>query len=119
MKLKQRTIDLSPDALTKMWTPAGKQYSEKDGEKVENYWKDNTVRTNKYTFWNFVPKNLFGVQFQKAPNVYFVLITIMQCFPAISISGGYPAMLPPLVVVLGFSMLKDAYEDFQRHKADD
>jgi len=42
----------------------------------------------------------------------------MQCFEVISISGGYPAMLPPFGLVLGLSMLKDAYEDYKRYKAD-
>jgi len=30
----------------------------------------------------------------------------------ISISGGKPAMLPPLAVVVACSMIKDAYEDY-------
>ena len=101
-----------------MWNLKGKRFSEVDGEKIENYWKDNTVRTNKYSVWSFLPKNLFGVQFAKAPNVYFLVIAIMQCFKVISISGGYPAMLPPFGLVLGSSMLKDAYEDYKRYRAD-
>jgi hypothetical protein len=60
-----------------MWTVKGRQYSEVNDEKIENYWKDNTVRTNKYTILSFIPLNLFAVQFAKAPNVYFVIITIM------------------------------------------
>jgi phospholipid-transporting ATPase len=101
-----------------MWNVRGKQFSIVNGEKIENYWKDNTVRTNKYTLFTFIPVNLFAVQFAKAPNVYFVIITIMQCFSQISISNGKPAMLPPLLFVLGLSMLKDAYEDYKRYKAD-
>jgi phospholipid-transporting ATPase len=37
----------------------------------------------------------------------------------ISISGGKPAMLGPLVIVVLLSMIKDAYEDYKRHKSDD
>ena len=38
--------------------------------------------------------------------------------PVISISVGNPAMAPPLAFVVILSMIKDAYEDHKRHKAD-
>lgn len=59
------------------------------------------------------------MQFSKAPNIYFLLITFMQMIDAISISGGKPAMALPLVCIVTVSMIKDAFEDFKRHKADD
>ena len=43
----------------------------------------------------------------------------MQMIDTISISGGKPAMLGPLVIVVLLSMIKDAYEDYKRHKSDD
>jgi len=52
-------------------------------------------------------------------NVYFLCITFMQCINSISISDGKPAMAVPLTVIVLVSMLKDAYEDWKRHKADD
>jgi phospholipid-transporting ATPase len=42
----------------------------------------------------------------------------MQTFKSISISGGKPVMAAPLGLVIFASMLKDAYEDRQRHMAD-
>ena len=36
----------------------------------------------------------------------------------ISISDGKPAMLPPLIVVIVTSMIKDGYEDYKRHCKD-
>jgi len=57
-------------------------------------------------------------QFRKAANVYFVIIAIMQCIPSISISNGKPAMLPPLVLVILVSMIKDAFEDHKRYLND-
>lgn len=42
----------------------------------------------------------------------------LQMIPAISISGGKPAMLPPLCIVVVVSMIKDAFEDYMRHKKD-
>jgi phospholipid-transporting ATPase len=77
----------------------------------------NSVKTSKYTWLNFVPKNLFE-QFKKNSNIYFVFICVMQTRPSITISGGYPANLMPLCLVLIMSMLKDGYEDFQRFKKD-
>ena len=38
--------------------------------------------------------------------------------PEISVTGGFPYMLPPLTFVLIISMIKDAYEDYKRHKSD-
>lgn len=43
----------------------------------------------------------------------------MQMIDVISISNGQPAMLPPLLFVVFVSMIKDGYEDYCRHKADD
>jgi phospholipid-transporting ATPase len=76
------------------------------------------IRTSKYSALTFVPLNLF-MQFNKAPNVYFLIITFMQMVKEISISNGQPAMALPLVVIVIVSMIKDAFEDFKRHKADD
>ena len=36
----------------------------------------------------------------------------------ISYSDGVPAMLAPLIVVVLTSMIKDAYEDYNRHRKD-
>ena len=38
--------------------------------------------------------------------------------PIISISNNKPAMLLPLLFVIGVSMIKDIFEDSKRHKSD-
>ena len=76
------------------------------------------MTTSKYNVCTFIPLNLFE-QFKKTSNIYFVFICFMQTRDAITISGGYPANLIPLLMVLFMSMLKDGYEDYQRHKKDD
>ena len=43
----------------------------------------------------------------------------LQTIRIISISNGQPAMAPPLIFVILLSMIKDAYEDYQRHREDD
>lgn len=42
----------------------------------------------------------------------------MQTIPEISISNGQPVMAAPLALVVFVSMLKDAYEDYNRHQSD-
>ena len=75
------------------------------------------MRTAKYEWWNFIPFNLI-TQFQKGPNIYFLVISIMQTIELISISNGKSAMAFPLVLVVAISMLKDGYEDYKRHVND-
>ena len=67
----------------------------------------NYVKTTKYTFYNFVPKNLFE-QFHKKANVYFLIITILS-FTDISPKTWVVSLLP-LLFVLFVSMVKEAYE---------
>ena len=57
-------------------------------------------------------------QFKKMANVYFLIISFMQTIKSISISDGKSVMAIPLVVVIGVSMIKDAYEDYKRHQSD-
>lgn len=79
--------------------------------------KNNHIRTSKYSVITFLPKNLWE-QFSKLANVYFLFISFMQMVPQISISGGKPAMLLPLIFVILVSMMKDIFEDMKRHKSD-
>ncbi|CAM9749104.1 unnamed protein product, partial [Discosporangium mesarthrocarpum] len=77
----------------------------------------NKVTTSQYTVLNFIFKNLWE-QFHRPANIYFLSISILQTIKAISITGGTPTTLVPLIGVLLVTGLKDALEDFQRHKAD-
>lgn len=58
------------------------------------------------------------LQFTKLANLYFGILTIMECYPPISDSGGVPVLGVPLAFVVSLSMLKDAYEDYLRHVQD-
>lgn len=40
----------------------------------------NAIRTTKYTWLTFLPKNLFE-QFSKMANVYFLFIMLLQIIP--------------------------------------
>ena len=82
---------------------------------------DNEVTTSKYTLIPFKPNfivwlNLYE-QFQRAANVYFLCIAILQIIPGISPTGRFTT-IAPLGLVMFLSMCKDAYEDFRRHRQD-
>jgi len=66
---------------------------------------------------NFLLLNLL-TQFSKIANVYFLIIMVLQMIPQISISDGQPTMLPPLIVIVVVSMVKDIVEDYQRYLND-
>jgi len=77
----------------------------------------NKIHTSKYTFYNFLPKNLF-FQFCKLANLYFLVMLCMQVIPQISITAGQPTIALPLTFVIMVSMVKDIIEDTRRHISD-
>jgi len=76
----------------------------------------NYVRTAKYTIITFIPKNLIE-QFMRVANLYFLLISGLQQIPGISPTGRWTT-LGPLVAVLLFTAIKEAFEDIKRHRQD-
>jgi phospholipid-translocating ATPase len=77
----------------------------------------NVIGTSKYNIINFIPLNLMS-QFSKISNVYFLINAFMSTIKMISITAGKPIMLIPLTTCIGWSMIKDAFEDYNRHKND-
>lgn len=78
---------------------------------------NNAISTSKYNLATFLPRNLFE-QFSKVANLYFLLIAILQVIPDISNTNNQPLQLLPLGFIIFVSMLKDAFEDYKRHKSD-
>ncbi|CAO3632171.1 unnamed protein product [Cunninghamella echinulata] len=88
---------------------------DKKGQPKKRY-VTNRIRTSKYTWWTFIPKNLFE-QFRRAANLYFLAMAIIQLLPYFGVRS--PALtLLPICVVVFISALKDGFEDYQRHKVD-
>jgi len=77
----------------------------------------NEVITSVYTLYSFLPQNLWR-QMCRAANIYFLCISILQCIKAVSITSGVPTTALPLAFVLFVTAVKDAIEDFNRHRAD-
>ncbi|KAJ3108422.1 hypothetical protein HDU97_001129 [Phlyctochytrium planicorne] len=89
---------------------------ERKKRKSRHPFVDNTIRTARYTVWSFIPKQL-GVQFSKVANVYFLMISILQAIPDLSPTGRFTTIFPLSIFVI-FSMAREAYDDYFRHKHD-
>lgn len=77
----------------------------------------NKIRTAKYTWYTFLPKNLFE-QFRGIANLYFLFLVILQMFPLFSTSASPVLVVLPLAAILIITGVKDAFEDNKRHKTD-
>ncbi|KAJ3699609.1 hypothetical protein LUZ61_003314 [Rhynchospora tenuis] len=76
----------------------------------------NEIRTSKYTFITFLPKNLF-IQFHRLAYLYFLVIAALNQLPPLAVFGR-TASLFPLLFVLVVTAIKDGYEDWRRHRSD-
>uniref|UniRef100_A0A8C4JDY2 Phospholipid-transporting ATPase n=1 Tax=Dromaius novaehollandiae TaxID=8790 RepID=A0A8C4JDY2_DRONO len=82
---------------------------------IPQRYPDNRIVSSKYTFWNFIPKNLFE-QFRRIANFYFLIIFLVQLIidtPTSPVTSGLP-----LLFVITVTAIKQGYEDWLRHKAD-
>ncbi|CAL1528456.1 unnamed protein product [Lymnaea stagnalis] len=77
---------------------------------------NNYISTSKYNIITFIPKNLFE-QFQRLANAYFLGLLVLQMVPVISSLTPVTTLIP-LAAVLMLSALKDALDDYQRHRSD-
>uniref|UniRef100_A0A671SPH5 Probable phospholipid-transporting ATPase IF n=1 Tax=Sinocyclocheilus anshuiensis TaxID=1608454 RepID=A0A671SPH5_9TELE len=85
------------------------------GHYIPQRFADNRIISSKYTIWNFIPKNLFE-QFRRIANFYFLIIFLVQLMidtPTSPITSGLP-----LFFVITVTAIKQGYEDWLRHKAD-
>ncbi|NXJ71650.1 AT8B2 ATPase, partial [Rostratula benghalensis] len=76
----------------------------------------NCIKTSKYNIITFLPVNLFE-QFQEVANTYFLFLLILQLIPQISSLSWFTTIVP-LVLVLTITAVKDATDDYFRHKSD-
>ncbi|XP_071701665.1 phospholipid-transporting ATPase 1-like [Rutidosis leptorrhynchoides] len=76
----------------------------------------NSIRTAKYSIFSFLPRNLFE-QFHRVAYIYFLIIAILNQLPQLAVFGRGASILP-LSIVLLVTAIKDAYEDWRRHRSD-
>lgn len=77
----------------------------------------NVIRTAKYKVYSFIPQVVF-FQFLRLGNLYFLSISLLQLIPEITDSHGMPTYLIPLFFIIVVAMIKEFFEDWQRHKSD-
>nr|XP_022336878.1 probable phospholipid-transporting ATPase IF isoform X7 [Crassostrea virginica]XP_022336879.1 probable phospholipid-transporting ATPase IF isoform X7 [Crassostrea virginica] len=80
-----------------------------------HHYPNNRVVSSKYTVWNFIPKNLFE-QFRRIANFYFLCVGVIQLIIDSPVSPA--TSIAPLVFVVTVTAIKQGYEDWLRHKAD-
>ncbi|KAM9805955.1 phospholipid-transporting ATPase ID isoform 5-T5 [Syngnathus typhle] len=76
----------------------------------------NCITTSKYNVLTFLPINLFE-QFQEVANTYFLFLLILQLIPQISSLSWFTTIVP-LALVLSITAVKDATDDYFRHRSD-
>ncbi|WIA18543.1 hypothetical protein OEZ85_009989 [Tetradesmus obliquus] len=77
----------------------------------------NELVTSKYNALSFVPVNLY-TQFKRVANMYFLALVCLQAIPGLSPVPWWGTLFP-LAVVLLVNGVKEAFDDFWRHKADE
>ncbi|NXV75854.1 AT10B ATPase, partial [Atlantisia rogersi] len=92
----------------------GRQW--KDWKQASAVYSGNRIQTTKYTWFTFLPQNLFE-QFCRLGNIYFFFLMVLNLFPQVEVFHREITMLP-LIVVLLASMIKDAIEDYKKYRFD-
>uniref|UniRef100_A0A8C3N0X2 Uncharacterized protein n=1 Tax=Geospiza parvula TaxID=87175 RepID=A0A8C3N0X2_GEOPR len=87
-----------------------------DWKQASTVYSRNRIQTTKYTWFTFLPRNLLR-QFHRLSNLYFFFLVVLNWFPQVEVFHREITMLP-LVMVLLFSMIKDAVEDYRKYQYD-
>ncbi|CAH2075970.1 unnamed protein product, partial [Iphiclides podalirius] len=77
--------------------------------------KHNKIKTSKYTLLMFLPKNLME-QFRRVVNFYFLIVTVIAVIIDSPVSPF--TSIAPLSFMVLVTAVKQGYEDWLRHKAD-
>lgn len=84
-------------------------------ELLKSY-KKNKIRTTKYSFLSFVPKNLFE-QLHRFGNIYFIFLAALNFVPMVQAFQPEISVIP-ITLVLTSTAVKDIWEDYRRFKSD-
>ena len=89
-------------------------------EQSHEHWNrsyvSNRIKTNRYTWWNFLPVALF-LQFTKVVNCFYFVQMIMQFFP--DIRTNKPEFVATVLATLIFiGVVKEGLADWKRYKTD-
>lgn len=76
----------------------------------------NKIKTTKYTFLSFIPKNLFE-QLHRFGNIYFIFLAALNFVPIVNAFQPEIGVIP-ILLVMSITALKDLWEDQRRRKSD-
>lgn len=93
----------------------GPDQSSQEYQAQNKLFGDNSVSTTKYNVFSWFPKSLL-MQFKRIANIYFLIISILTLMP-FSPKNPY-SQTATFILVLIFTMIKEAYEDVKRYKQD-
>uniref|UniRef100_A0A8C1RJH6 Phospholipid-transporting ATPase n=1 Tax=Cyprinus carpio TaxID=7962 RepID=A0A8C1RJH6_CYPCA len=85
-------------------------------KELKQSYSRNKVRTTKYTFLSFIPKNLFE-QLHRFANVYFIFLGALNFVPIVNAFQPEISIIP-IVFVMSITAVKDLWEDQRRRKSD-
>jgi len=118
-KLDTEEVEAGKETERKVYFGMGEKALEKNLQRTKDLrnTKNNKIKTSKYHAATFPFVNLFE-QFQRIANTYFLFLVILMLIPMIPEALPVYTMLSPLVLVLTITMMKDANDDWKRHKND-
>ncbi|XP_054597150.2 phospholipid-transporting ATPase ID isoform X2 [Nothobranchius furzeri] len=115
IRKKQKGLD--GGKAKKKQTEEERKVKANDREYNEKFqYASNCIMTSKYNMLTFLPVNLFE-QFQEVANTYFLFLLILQLIPQISSLSWFTTIVP-LALVLSITAVKDATDDYFRHRSD-
>ncbi|XP_074865397.1 phospholipid-transporting ATPase VB [Carettochelys insculpta] len=85
-------------------------------ENPNRHYDCNKIKTTKYTFLSFIPKNIYE-QFHRFANLYFVAIAALNFVPVINAFQPEVSVIP-ICAIMAITAIKDAWEDFRRYQLD-
>ncbi|XP_073702600.1 phospholipid-transporting ATPase ID [Garra rufa] len=117
LPLKRKKEGLTNSTKIRKGAEEERRVRANDREYNEKFqYASNCIMTSKYNIVTFLPVNLFE-QFQEVANTYFLFLLILQLIPQISSLSWFTTIVP-LVLVLSITAVKDATDDYFRHKSD-
>uniref|UniRef100_A0A3B4A7J0 Phospholipid-transporting ATPase n=1 Tax=Periophthalmus magnuspinnatus TaxID=409849 RepID=A0A3B4A7J0_9GOBI len=93
------------------WGPHQDEY-----HSISKSYRNNRIRTTKYTLLSFIPKNLFE-QLHRVANIYFIFLAVLNFVPVVEAFNPEIALVP-IILVLLVTALKDIWEDQRRFRSD-
>ncbi|XP_077093526.1 phospholipid-transporting ATPase VD isoform X2 [Siphateles boraxobius] len=116
-----QSLDLDQDVMAKDLTKNRRLVmpswtEDEEVKELQQLYCRNKVRTTKYTFLSFIPKNLFE-QLHRFANVYFVFLGALNFVPIVNAFQPEISIIP-IVFVMSITAVKDLWEDQRRSKSD-